>query len=213
VCRGKRFSEATLEVTWRGKTIADALALEVGEAAELFATFRKIALPLRTLRDVGLGYLQLGQGVHTLSGGEAQRLKLASELCRPARPDVLYVLDEPTTGLHLEDIAKLLDVLHRLVERGATVIVIEHHMGVAAQADWVVDLGPEAGEAGGEIVAAGPPEIVAKAKGSRTAPHLLAALRRSDGFSLPAAPPEPASPSAGSCARAGAGRAGPPLGR
>ena len=184
-CRGKRYSEQTLEVTWREHSIADVLELEAEQALELFHAHRRVAGPLRTLVDVGLGYLKLGQGVHTLSGGEAQRLKLASELCKPAKPGRVYVLDEPTTGLHMEDTARLLKVLDRLVERGATVVVVEHHMGVTARADWVIDLGPEAGAAGGEIVAMGSPEEVAAQKSSQTAKYLRAELRKGDTRAAP----------------------------
>ncbi|MAE77116.1 MAG: excinuclease ABC subunit A, partial [Planctomycetes bacterium] len=184
LCRGKRFDEATLEVTWRDKTIADVLELECSEALDLFAAHKHIRGPLRTLCDVGLGYLRLGQGVHTLSGGEAQRLKLAAELCKPARAGRVYLLDEPTTGLHMEDVARLMSVLAALVDRGGTVIVIEHHMGVARQADWIVDLGPEAGDAGGRVVAQGTPEHVAGSKCSRTARYLAEAL--ADGPTPPA---------------------------
>ena len=178
LCHGRRFDEQTLEVRFRDKSIADVLALECGEAMELFHNQRRIRAPLRTLVDVGLGYLTLGQGLHTLSGGEAQRLKLAAELCKPPRPGRVYVLDEPTTGLHMEDTKRLVEVLDKLVDGGATVIVIEHHMGVAAAADWVVDLGPEAGPLGGRVVACGSPESVAAATASVTAPHLAAELVR-----------------------------------
>ncbi|MCA8972118.1 MAG: excinuclease ABC subunit UvrA, partial [Planctomycetes bacterium] len=178
LCHGRRFDEQTLEVRYRDKTIADVLALECNEALELFQTQRRIHAPLRTLVDVGLGYLSLGQGLHTLSGGEAQRLKLAAELCKPPRPGRVLFLDEPTTGLHMEDTKRLLQVLDKLVEGGATVIVIEHHMGVAAAADWVVDLGPDAGSAGGTVVIEGTPEAVARCATSMTAPFLASELAR-----------------------------------
>lgn len=180
LCGGKRFDEPTLEVEYRGKTIADVLALECEEARELFHAQRRIAMPLRTLCDVGLGYLTLGQGLHTLSGGEAQRIKLAAELCKPPKPGRVYVLDEPTTGLHWEDVARLMQVLQKLVEGGATVLVIEHHMGVAAASDWIVDLGPEAGDGGGHVVVEGTPEEVARCAASATAPFLALELDRSE---------------------------------
>ena len=177
LCRGKRYNEQTLEVQWRSKNIAQILELEAREALDLFAVHKKIAAACRTLVDVGLGYLKLGQGVHTLSGGEAQRLKLAAELCKPPRKGSLYLLDEPSTGLHMEDIAKLMAVLQRLLDRSATVIVIEHHMEVAKLADWVIDLGPGAGDAGGRVVVAGTPEKVAACRESVSAKYLGRALR------------------------------------
>jgi len=172
-CKGSRYNEGTLQVRYRDKTIADVLQMEAWQALEFFGAHRKAANVCRILVDVGLDYLQLGQGVHTLSGGEAQRLKLAAELCRPPRSGMLYILDEPTTGLHMEDVAKLLRVLDRLVDRGASVLVIEHNMDVARHADWILDLGPEAGPAGGRVVVSGTPEKVARSKRSRTAPFLL----------------------------------------
>ena len=172
-CKGSRYNEGTLQVRYRDKTIADVLQMEAYEALEFFGAHRKVANVCRVLVDVGLDYLQLGQGVHTLSGGEAQRLKLAAELCKPPRSGMLYVLDEPTTGLHMEDVSKLLRVLDRLVDRGASVLVIEHNMDVARHADWILDLGPEAGAAGGRVVAAGTPEKVARSKRSRTARFLI----------------------------------------
>ena len=172
-CKGSRYSEGTLQVRYRDKTIADVLKMEAHEALEFFGAHRKVANVCRVLVDVGLDYLQLGQGVHTLSGGEAQRLKLAAELCKQPRSGMLYILDEPTTGLHMEDVAKLLRVLDRLVDRGASVLVIEHNMDVARHADWILDLGPEAGAAGGRVVTQGTPEKVATSKRSRTAPFLI----------------------------------------
>ncbi len=160
ICHGKRFNPETLEVQYRGRSIADVLALSCGDALALFENIPKIRRTLQTLCDVGLDYVALGQSAATLSGGEAQRVKLAAELSRPDTGKTLYVLDEPTTGLHFDDIAKLLDVLHRLVDLGNTVLVIEHNLDVIKQADWIIDIGPEAGIAGGQVVRAGTPEQV-----------------------------------------------------
>ncbi|MDL2358514.1 MAG: excinuclease ABC subunit UvrA [Pseudomonadota bacterium] len=171
-CDGARYNARTLEVRYQGKQIAEVLALTVDAAAEFFAGEAAIARSLAMLREVGLGYLRLGQPATELSGGEAQRIKLATELQRAARGNMLYVLDEPSTGLHPADVDKLVLQLDRLVEAGNTVIVVEHTMRVVAAADWVIDIGPAAGEAGGKVVAAGPPRAVARAKGSRTAPYL-----------------------------------------
>ncbi len=175
-CSGARYSADTLVVQFRGRTIADVLAMKVDSALELFASVPKIRRVLQTLSDVGLGYVPLGQPAPTLSGGEAQRVKLAAELARPDTGQTLYVLDEPTTGLHLDDTRKLLDVLHRLADLGNTVVVIEHNLEVIKTADWVVDLGPEAGENGGRIVAVGTPEAVATAPGGITGPILAGVL-------------------------------------
>jgi excinuclease ABC subunit A len=172
VCGGKRFNEATLRVQFKGKSIAEVLDLSVLEATALFEHHRDIARILRTLDDVGLGYIKLGQPSPTLSGGEAQRIKLSRELARVGTGRTLYILDEPTTGLHFEDVKKLLTVLDRLVEAGNTVIVIEHNLDVIKSADWVVDLGPEGGEQGGRIVAEGTPEAVARARDSSTGQFL-----------------------------------------
>ena len=150
-CKGKRYNRETLEVRFKGKTIADVLEMSVEEALQFFAKIPKIRRRLQTLHDVGLDYMTLGQPATTLSGGEAQRVKLAAELCKVATGRTLYILDEPTTGLHFADIEKLLEVLQRLVDGGNTVLVIEHNLDVIKQADWIVDLGPEGGEAGGEI--------------------------------------------------------------
>ena len=187
-CNGARYNPATLEVEFRDKTIGDVLAMTIDEAAVFFESQPRIARPLKLMADTGLGYLQLGQPSPTLSGGEAQRIKLVSEIARGRsmkqqlrevgdRPRNLYLIEEPTVGLHLEDVKRLIDVLHRLVDEGHTVVVIEHHMAVAAEADHVIDLGPEAGENGGTIVAQGTPEQVAKSKQSRTAPFLAICLK------------------------------------
>ncbi len=167
-CHGQRYNEETLSVRYHGKSIAEVLDMPCGEAVQLFQSIPKIRRILQTLCDVGLGYVTLGQPAPTLSGGEAQRVKLAAELSRPDTGNTLYLLDEPTTGLHFDDLAKLLDVLNRLVELGNTVVVIEHNLDVVKTADWVIDMGPEAGEEGGYVVAAGTPEdIAAHAAGQR----------------------------------------------
>jgi excinuclease ABC subunit A len=176
VCRGRRYNRETLEVFYKGHTIADVLDLTVSEALELFDAVPRLKRHLQTLQDVGLGYIHLGQPATTLSGGEAQRVKLATELSRQATGKTLYILDEPTTGLHFEDVRMLLQVLHRLVERGNTVLVIEHNLDVVKTADWIIDLGPEGGAAGGRIVATGTPEQVAATPGSHTGDFLRALL-------------------------------------
>jgi excinuclease ABC subunit A len=175
VCKGKRYGRETLEVRYKGMNIAEVLDLSVEQARELFAAHPKIAHILDTLIAVGLGYIRLGQPATTLSGGEAQRIKLSRELARRATGSTLYILDEPTTGLHFDDVKKLLAVLHTLADRGNTVVVIEHHLDVIKTADWVIDLGPEGGEAGGRIVAQGTPEQVAAVPASFTG-HYLAPL-------------------------------------
>ncbi len=168
----------TLEIRYRGHTIADVLELAVDEALEFFENFPAIRRLLASLSDVGLGYLTLGQASTTLSGGEAQRVKLATELARVETGRTLYLLDEPTTGLHLRDIQHLIDVLDRLVERGNTVIVIEHHLDVMKRADWIIDVGPEGGQAGGRIVAEGTPEQVASLADNHTAECLRRVLKQ-----------------------------------
>ncbi|HIQ19985.1 MAG TPA: excinuclease ABC subunit UvrA [Planctomycetes bacterium] len=180
-CGGKRFNRQTLEVRYRDRSIADVLEMQVDEAVEFFQNFPAIARLLGSLQDVGLGYLSLGQPSTTLSGGEAQRIKLSAELSRVNTGRTLYVLDEPTTGLHFDDIQKLLDVLNRLVDLGNTVIVIEHNLDVIKTADWIVDLGPEGGQAGGYVVAAGTPEQIAALEDNHTGRFLRHVLHRTDG--------------------------------
>ncbi|KQR80140.1 ABC transporter [Arthrobacter sp. Leaf337] len=176
-CAGSRYNPETLEVSYNGKNVAEVLAMTVDAAAEFLAAVPAAARSLQTLRDVGLGYLRLGQPATELSGGEAQRIKLATELQRARRGHTLYLLDEPTTGLHPADVQLLMAQLHGLVDAGNTVIVVEHEMDVVAAADWVIDLGPAGGDAGGEIVASGTPAAVARSKQSRTAPYLATALQ------------------------------------
>src|SRR6185437_12529935 len=178
VCHGQRYNPETLAVRYKGHSIADVLTMRVHEAVELFGNLPKIRRVLQTLADVGLDYLALGQAAPTLSGGEAQRVKLAAELARPSTGRTLYILDEPTTGLHFDDIHKLLEVLNRLVDLGNTVIVVEHNLDVIKTADWIIDLGPEAGPAGGRIVVQGTPEeIVKSGGGSHTAAALAPVLK------------------------------------
>ena len=176
-CKGRRYNRETLDVKYRGKSIAEVLDLTVSQALPLLENFPLIATKLRTLESVGLGYVTLGQSATTLSGGEAQRVKLAKELSKRGTGKTLYILDEPTTGLHFEDVHKLLDVLNRLVDQGNTVLVIEHNLDVIRSADWVIDLGPEGGEGGGRLVAQGTPEVVAKVKASHTGQFLAEALK------------------------------------
>jgi len=175
-CHGRRYNRETLEVRFKGRSIADVLEMSVEEALEFFAKIPKIRRRLQTLHDVGLDYIRLGQPATTLSGGEAQRVKLAAELSKVATGRTLYILDEPTTGLHFADIEKLLEVLQRLVDSGNTVLVIEHNLDVIKQADWIVDLGPEGGEAGGEVIATGTPEQVAEVEESHTGRFLRTVL-------------------------------------
>jgi excinuclease ABC subunit A len=177
-CGGKRYNRETLEVKYRGLSIADALAVTVEQSLELFDAIPRIRDRLDALNKVGLGYLTLGQPATTLSGGEAQRVKLARELARKATGQTLYVLDEPTTGLHFSDVEVLLTALTDLRDQGNTIVVIEHNLDVVACADWVVDLGPEGGEGGGEIVAVGTPEQVAASERSHTGRYLKDVLAR-----------------------------------
>jgi excinuclease ABC subunit A len=177
-CSGARYNRETLEVHYKGKSIADVLRMTVEEAVPFFAAVQPIARPLQTLLDVGLGYMRLGQPATTLSGGEAQRVKLAAELSRRGGKASLYVLDEPTTGLHFADVERLIGVLERLVEGGATVLVIEHNLDVIRRADHIIDLGPEGGNGGGRLVVSGTPEEVAACKASHTGRYLAPLLRR-----------------------------------
>jgi excinuclease ABC subunit A len=175
-CKGTRFNRETLSITYKGKNISEVLDMDVQEALEFFAAHPVIARQLQTLHDVGLDYVKLGQSATTLSGGEAQRVKLAAELSRVDTGRTIYILDEPTTGLHFADIQKLLDVLHRLVDAGNTVIVIEHNLDVIKTADWIIDLGPEGGQAGGYVIAQGTPEQVAQVEASYTGKFLREVL-------------------------------------
>jgi excinuclease ABC subunit A len=177
VCGGRRYNRETLEITYKGKNIAEVLAMTVDEAVTFFRAVPKIYDPLLTLAEVGLGYIGLGQAATTLSGGEAQRVKLAAELSRKATGRTFYILDEPTTGLHFHDVAKLLEVLFKLRNTGNTLVVIEHNLDVIKTADWIIDLGPEGGDAGGRIVAQGPPEAVARCAESFTGQYLGRVLR------------------------------------
>jgi excinuclease ABC subunit A len=187
VCKGKRYNAQTLEVKYKGKTIADVLEMRVDEANEFFANIPRVHGKLRTICDVGLGYIKMGQPATTLSGGEAQRVKLATELSRRSTGRTFYVLDEPTTGLHFADIHKLLEVLQRLVKLGNTVLVIEHNMDVIKTADYLIDLGPEGGDRGGTVVATGTPEEVATNPASYTGEYIAPVLRdqRAVGHHLP----------------------------
>ncbi len=178
VCRGRRYNRETLEVTYKGKSIADVLEMTVDDALELLGPIPAIRRKLETLAGVGLGYIHLGQAATTLSGGEAQRVKLATELSRAETGRTVYILDEPTTGLHFEDVRQLLEVLDRLVDHGNTVIVIEHNLDVIRRADWILDLGPEGGDAGGRIVAEGTPEAVAAVPDSFTGEAIRPLLRQ-----------------------------------
>jgi excinuclease ABC subunit A len=178
VCKGRRYNRETLEVRYKGRSIADVLEMSVDEALEFFQHIPPIKRHMQTLSDVGLGYVRLGQPAPTLSGGEAQRIKLSSELHKRATGNTMYVLDEPTTGLHFEDVRKLLAVLQRLVSTGNTVLVIEHNLDVIKTADWLIDLGPEGGDQGGEVVAVGTPEAVAAEPMSHTGRFLAEVLER-----------------------------------
>ncbi|MDP7240993.1 MAG: excinuclease ABC subunit UvrA, partial [Dehalococcoidia bacterium] len=186
VCGGKRYNREALEVYFKGRSIADVLDMTVEEALGFFSAQPKIRSKLETLRDVGLGYIRLGQPATTLSGGEAQRVKLSTELSRRATGNTLYILDEPTTGLSFSDVAALLQVLHRLVDGGNTVVVIEHHLDVIKNADWLIDLGPGAGDRGGYVVAQGTPERVAEVGSSSTGQYIKKLLARDLGQPVPA---------------------------
>ena len=178
ICNGKRYTRECLEVTWKGRNIHDVLEMPVAEAVEFFKNHRKIHRTLETLDAVGLGYIRLGQPATTLSGGEAQRVKLASELRRMPNKHTVYILDEPTTGLSFSDVDKLIQVLHQLRDKGHTLIVIEHHLDVVKSCDWVIDLGPDGGERGGQVIALGTPEEVAKVNDSPTGQFLAKMLNR-----------------------------------
>jgi excinuclease ABC subunit A len=176
VCMGKRYNRETLDIHFRGRSIADVLDMTVEEGVDFFKAVPTIRDKMETLKRVGLSYIHLGQQATTLSGGEAQRVKLAKELSRRATGKTIYILDEPTTGLHFEDVKKLLEVLHTLVDQGNTVIVIEHNLEVVKTADWVIDIGPEGGNKGGEIVAEGTPEVIAGVQESYTGQYLASYL-------------------------------------
>ena len=172
VCKGQRYNRETLEIRYKGKNIHEVLEMTVEDAAGFFANVPVVAKKLTTLMDVGLSYIRLGQNATTLSGGEAQRVKLAKELSKRDTGSTLYILDEPTTGLHFHDIEQLLGVVHRLRDRGNTVVIIEHNLDVIKTADWIIDLGPEGGDGGGEIIAAGTPEDVVATRRSFTGQYL-----------------------------------------
>jgi excinuclease ABC subunit A len=178
VCHGKRYNRETLEIRYKGRNIHEVLEMTVGEAHGFFSAVPPIARKLQTMIDVGLGYVRLGQSATTLSGGEAQRVKLSLELSKRDTGRTLYILDEPTTGLHFHDIKLLLEVLHRLRDAGNTVLVIEHNMDVIKTADWVIDLGPEGGDRGGRIVATGTPEAIARVPESHTGAYLKGLLTK-----------------------------------
>jgi excinuclease ABC subunit A len=180
VCKGRRYNRETLEVRFKGKSIADVLDMSIEEAVTFFSKVPRLHRRLQTLNDVGLGYVRLGQPATTLSGGEAQRVKLASELSKVATGRTLYILDEPTTGLHVADVEKLLEVLQRLADSGNTVLVIEHNLDVIKQADWLIDMGPEGGDEGGLVIATGTPEHVATVAASHTGRYLSAALAQDE---------------------------------
>jgi excinuclease ABC subunit A len=180
VCKGRRYNRETLEVKYKGKSIADVLDMTVEEALEFFYNIPPIKRKLQLLFDVGLGYIKLGQPATTLSGGEAQRIKLTAELVKRETGRTLYILDEPTTGLHFADVQKLLDVLNRLVDAQNTVIVIEHNLDVVKCADWIIDLGPEGGEEGGQVIATGTPEEIASCPESYTGQYLRPILLKEE---------------------------------
>jgi excinuclease ABC subunit A len=172
VCHGKRYNREALEIHYKGKTISDVLEMTCEQALEFFGNIPAIARKLQTIVDVGLGYIALGQSATTLSGGEAQRVKLATELSRRPTGRTLYILDEPTTGLHMADVDKLLHVLHALVDTGNSMIIIEHNLDVIKNADYIIDMGPEGGNAGGQVVATGTPKEIIKNKASHTGKYL-----------------------------------------
>ena len=178
VCNGQRYNRETLEVRYKGKSISDVLDMPVEEALSFFSNLPRLQRKLQTLFDVGLGYIKLGQPATTLSGGEAQRVKLATELCKRATGRTIFVLDEPTTGLHTADVHRLLEVLQQLVDQGNTVVVIEHNLDIIKSADHIIDLGPEGGDRGGEIIAMGTPEEVAACDRSYTAKYLRPLLKK-----------------------------------
>jgi excinuclease ABC subunit A len=184
-CHGSRYNAKTLEVEYRAQSIADVLNMTVDAAYDFFADEHHVRRSLDVVRQVGLGYLRLGQAATELSGGEAQRIKLATELQRTHRGDTLYILDEPTTGLHPADVERLITQLDGLVEAGNTVIVVEHDMRMVAGSDWVIDIGPGAGDEGGRVVVSGPPEHVARSRESRTAGYLLRFLEQPDAMTRP----------------------------
>jgi excinuclease ABC subunit A len=185
VCKGKRYNRETLEIHYKGKNVAEILEMTVEEGLDFFSAVPSIRNKLQTLVDVGMGYIHLGQPATTLSGGEAQRVKLATELSKRATGKTFYILDEPTTGLHFDDVARLLAVLGRLVEAGNTVVVIEHNLDVIKTADWVIDLGPEGGDKGGRLVASGTPEQLARVAGSYTGRYLRPVLGMNDDAATP----------------------------
>ena len=176
-CHGKRYNQAALEIHYEGKNIADILAMSVAEARKFFASHQQIIDKLSILEEVGLGYLKLGQSATTLSGGEAQRVKISSELYRPHLQKTIYLLDEPTIGLHYEDVKKLIEILQKLVNKGNTVVVIEHNMDIIKSADYILDIGPDGGDGGGELIAKGTPEDVANNSKSHTGKYLYKHLR------------------------------------
>ena len=177
VCKGKRYNKETLEVKYKGKSISDVLNMTVEEALDFFKNITKSRNKLQTLYDVGLGYIKIGQSSTTLSGGEAQRVKLATELSKTSTGKTLYILDEPTTGLHTDDVKNLISMLNRLVDNGNTAVIIEHNLDVIKSADYIIDLGPEGGGAGGEVIATGTPEEVAKVEKSYTGQFLKKILK------------------------------------
>jgi excinuclease ABC subunit A len=185
VCKGARYNRDTLDITFKGKNVADILDMPVSDAVDFFANQPRISRHMQTFVDVGLGYVRLGQSAPTLSGGEAQRVKLASELSKRSTGHTIYLLDEPTTGLHFEDVRRLLIVLARLVDQGNTVLVIEHNLDVIKTADWVIDLGPEGGNGGGTVVAEGSPEVVATIEASHTGRYLSSMLQIKQSNKMP----------------------------